>query len=219
MPHREDVVLLWIFMENIKYYEDGIIDIIKYYISIYTFKSNEELKKAVKLWDFNKEKCIEQYGHISYWDTSKITDMSNLFYNYKYFNQDLSFWNTRQVKDMNRMFSGATNFNQPIGSWDTSNVTDMESMFHIAISFNQPIGSWDTSKVINMKNMFRRATSFNKDISRWDTCKVKDMRYLFNRANYFNQDISSWVTSNVIYVNNNIFYSCRIRKEYKPEFN
>ena len=67
------------FLEKLNDYEPGLIGIIKYYIKTYTFESNKELKDAVKLWNDNKDKCIEKYGHISDWDTSKITDMSHLF--------------------------------------------------------------------------------------------------------------------------------------------
>ena len=41
------------------------------------------------------------------------------------FNQNISGWNTSKVTDMTEMFAGTTSFNQPIGGWDTSNVTNM----------------------------------------------------------------------------------------------
>ena len=64
----------------------------------YPMKDSNELRDAVKLWINNESKAITKYGHISLWDTSKVTDMSG-------------------------MFSGATNFNKDyIINWDTSNV-------------------------------------------------------------------------------------------------
>ena len=41
------------------------------------------IKEAIKLW-FSKKyknKCIEQYGHISDWDVSRVTNMNKLFEN------------------------------------------------------------------------------------------------------------------------------------------
>ena len=45
----------------------------------YQLKTNEEIKVATKLWCLEREKAIKLYGHISLWDTSKITNMSYLF--------------------------------------------------------------------------------------------------------------------------------------------
>ena len=95
------------FLEKLNDYEPEIINIIKYYTKTYTFNRNGELKDAVKLWNDNKDMCIEKYGHISDWDTSKITDMTNLFKNKEYFNQDISRWDTSSVKYMDYMFFNA----------------------------------------------------------------------------------------------------------------
>ncbi len=86
MPGQEDVILLWIFMENIKYYEEGIYQYIKDCVK-YKMLDNNELKVAVQLWKENKDECIERYGYISHWNTSKVTDMSQMFFG-SCFNQD-----------------------------------------------------------------------------------------------------------------------------------
>lgn len=44
--------------------------------------TNSTIREAVKLWCQNKrDNVILQYGHISYWDTSHVTDMNSLFAN------------------------------------------------------------------------------------------------------------------------------------------
>ena len=69
-----------------------------------------------------KQVAIALYGEIGEWNTSNITDMSQLFADKRTFNED-------------------------IGNWDVSNVTNMNCMFYRASTFNQYIGNWNTSKV------------------------------------------------------------------------
>jgi len=38
-------------------------------------KDSDELREAVKLWLDNESTAITKYGHISLWNTSKVTDM------------------------------------------------------------------------------------------------------------------------------------------------
>jgi surface protein len=125
-------------LHKIRSYEPNIYNQIIRSV-FYPMKDSEELREGVQLWLTNESIAIIKYGHISLWDTSKVTDMS-------------------------RMFGNATNFNHDIGSWDTSNVTDMSWMFNYAGEFNQDIGEWDTSRVTDMNGMFGYANIFNQDI-------------------------------------------------------
>ncbi|MGX1929132.1 BspA family leucine-rich repeat surface protein [Flagellimonas sp. 2504JD4-2] len=134
-------------------------------------------------------------GNIGNWDTSNVTNMSNMFGNSS-FNQDIGNWNTENVTNMSSMFMH-TSFDQDIGEWDTGNVTDMSSMFASNSQFNQDIGSWDTAQVTDMSEMFSSADSFNADISNWNTSNVTNMSEMFFYANSFNADIGNWDTSNV----------------------
>jgi surface protein len=139
---------------------------------------------------------------IGAWDTSSVTDMSGMFSGAISFNQSIGSWDTSSVINMSGMFSNASLFNQPIGLWDVSNVTDMSSMFSTATSFNQSIDDWDISSVTSMGSMFSTATSFNQPINTWVTSSVMDMGYMFNNATSFNQSIVDWDTSSVINMDN-----------------
>ena len=58
----------------------------------------------------NREAAIQQYGHISDWNTSQVTDMSCLFKVRKDFNENISQWDVSNVKDMEDMFCCAFSF-------------------------------------------------------------------------------------------------------------
>lgn len=124
-----DTIVLWLFMKNILYYEEGIYNIIKYYTKSYTFKDNKELHLAFDLWCDNRLDSINRYGHISYWDVSKITDMRWVCANCYYFNDDISRWDTSNVTNMCHMFFNSCCFNQDLSGWNINNVIKMDEMF------------------------------------------------------------------------------------------
>ena len=138
-------------------------------------------------------------------DTSKITNMDELFRLNDYkettlsnFNGDISEWDVSKVRDMSFMFDGSK-FNGDISKWDVSNVTDMRYMFSRSY-FNGDISRWDVSKVKNMSFMFDDShfTGANGDISNWNVSNVEDMKCMFRDSNFFG-NISKWDISNVKY--------------------
>ena len=140
------------------------------------------------------EKRIETEGNkvdLNDIDTSKITDMSNLF--------------------------ERTNFSGDISNWNVSNVKNMSFMFYRCYQFNSDISLWDVSNVTNMRDMFYNCKKFNQDISSWDVSNVTNMKFMFHGCEAFNQDISSWDVSNVRN-NDDMFYNCPIKEKYKPKF-
>lgn len=157
------------------------------------------------------------------WNTASVTNMNNMFYNAREFNQPISNWNTANVTNMYMMFNGAKKFNQPlywnvgkvtdmgfmfantdvfngdITSWRPSQATSFFGMFNNAKAFNQPIGQWGSSTglVTNMSSMFNGATLFNQPLDGWNTSKVTNMSNMFQNAINFNSSISSWDTAQV----------------------
>ena len=165
----------------------------------YKFTNNEEFKKAINLYFKDYQESITKYGIISNWDTSCVTDMSNIF-------------------------KSAIMFNEDISNWDTSNVRNMESMFQSAGEFNQDIGNWNVSNVINMDSMFCCATKFNQDIGNWDVSNVKNMDSIFMEAHKFNQNISKWKPNKDFVCDDCMFINCQIEikhlfKEIKDKYN
>ena len=68
---------------------DVIIDKIQSYV-IFTPKNNDIFRYAVHLWCDDKRSAHKLYGHISLWNTQKVTAMNNLFYLSKHFNSVIS---------------------------------------------------------------------------------------------------------------------------------
>ena len=76
------------------------------------------------------------YGVIANWDTSRVTNMENLFASIPDspialrtgWNADLSNWDTSRVITMKNMFSaGLSAFNSVLSAWNVGNVLNMES--------------------------------------------------------------------------------------------
>ena len=118
-------------------------------------ETNEELKDIIeKLVD---EQSMEDIINLNSIDTSKITDMSDLFEDMEgLIKIDMSGWDVSKVEDMGSMFKGCINLEKIIGieDWDVSNVTNMLQMFYDCELFNQDISKWDVSKVTNTSCMF-----------------------------------------------------------------
>ena len=87
-----------------------------------------------------------RYGPIASWDTSGLTNMNDLFYYNRDFNEDISRWNVSNVVDMNSTFLGAQGFNGDLSNWDVGQVRSMAGTFCNATSFDRQLGgAWATS--------------------------------------------------------------------------
>lgn len=157
-------------------------------------KTKEELRKLIK-------KELKRQGpdaDLNFIDTSKITDMSELFEGLYVGNIKIDKWDVSNVTNMGNMFRYNPEFNADLSNWNVSKVTNMYAMFYKAKKFNSALSKWDVSKVRVMRGMFNGASSFNGDISKWNVSKVKDMGWMFYYASLFTCDLSKWDVSNVI---------------------
>jgi len=176
-------------------------------IDDYIPKLNDgNIRKIVKDYlskdEYLKQQVINNYGTISNWDVSQVTNMNNLFKsdtnkNYTNFNEDISEWNVSNVTNMAGMFFRAENFNKHLNNWNVSNVTNMDSMFYFAKSFNQPLNNWDVSKVTDMRGMFYYAFNFDQPLNNWNVSNVTNINAMFYNAKSFNQPLNNWNVSNV----------------------
>lgn len=167
-------------IRNIRYYEYGIYEQILKQCS-YQPQSNDELKEAVKIWCKNREKGLEQFGHISLWDTSKITDMSSLFecnchvvvYVHdeycKHYPRD-RFWHLRQIELRHKYRPQAHECHCEL---DKINII-RSTCYCGKKNFNDNINNWNMSNVINTKFMFRNCIKFNQPLNRWQFSKLNE---------------------------------------------
>ena len=96
----------------------------------------DNIRSIANAWCEDRAATEREYGHISSWDTSFVTDMTALFQGKMRFDEDISNWNTENVLSMANMFNGARDFRgRDLSKWDTSKVANMAGMFHRAISF------------------------------------------------------------------------------------
>ncbi len=175
----------------------------------YKPKNRDQLRKlvadeSIKLWDidtslvadmsnvFSEAKQRTNFDGIETWDVSNVTDMSYIFYNCEYFNQNINSWDVSNVINMERMFAGCNSFNQPLDKWDVSNVTDMEDMFLGCFEFNQPLNTWDVKNVKTLRNTFSKCKSFNQDLSNWKLQSATNLQWMFLWCDNFNWYIWTW---------------------------
>jgi surface protein len=161
---------------------------------LYEKLTDENFKQAISLWFRSEEECKWRFGHISDWNTSRVTNMKLTFHDRLFFNEDLSRWNVSNVTSMSRMFEGAKKFNADISRWNVKQVTDMSCMFSRASEFNGDLSRWDVSSVTDMSGMFCGASQFTGigDLSRWNVNKVLDMKYMFHGSYRFNVTLIPW---------------------------
>ena len=88
------------------------------------------------------------------------TDLYRFFRGCSNFNGAIGNWDTSSVTNMTQMFNNATLFNQPL-NWDTSSVTDMSFMLSNAILFNQDISNWDINQVTNFSSFMSFTTGLS----------------------------------------------------------
>lgn len=150
--------------------------------------------------DFNKlffsEEGTWDFGELT--DTSKVTDMSEMFIGCKDFNSDtVSLFDTSNVVDMNYMFNNCAKFNGDVTGWDVSKVTNLHKTFYGCEAFTRNINDWDVSKVTDFSSTFTDCYSFNQPLDKWQLTSAITIKQMFNMCNNFNQDIGAWDTSNI----------------------
>ncbi len=138
-------------------------------------------------WFYNLENLKGIY-FLNYLNTSKVTDMSGMFYGCKNITSlDLSQLNTENVTTMKSMFAGCSSLTElDLTSFNTAKVTDMSYMFWSCKQLTTLyLTSFSTSKVKSMEKMFVLDANLSKIYvsSSFVTSQVSSAEDLFSGCN------------------------------------
>lgn len=163
-------------------------------------------------WFMECEK-LEAIDGIENLNTSKVTDMWNMFYNCKSLTSlDLKTFDTHNVLGMSYMFFGCNNLTYlNVSSFDTSNVGNMNWMFAGCWKLtNLSVSNFDMHSVRTMLGMFSSCKGLTHiDVSHFNTENVKNMQAVFqNCENLSSLDLSGFNTSKVNDIAS-MFNSCK----------
>lgn len=159
---------------------------------------------------FTKDVKRHLFGDSTYWNTSHVTNMAQLFTcclhrdnNYHDMLKDLNIqhWDVSNVTNMKCLFQSCNHFNEPLHRWNVSKVTDMTNMFYRCYAFNQPLYQWNVFNVTRMTCMFYRCYAFNQPLAMWNVSNVVCISFMFIHCRTFNQPLNTWNVSNVRYMN------------------
>ena len=146
-------------------------------------------------------------------DTSKVKNMSNLFFLSKIKEINLDTWDTSNVTNMSLMFDSSEAEKLNISNLNTKNVRSMNGMLsNLSTSGfkDLDLSKWDTSNVTDISRMFTLNYSTEKiNVSNWDTSKITKMEDAFSGAHNLKEikGIENWNTSNVKTIHNMFAYS------------
>ncbi|MFT0132781.1 BspA family leucine-rich repeat surface protein [Candidatus Enterenecus avicola] len=147
--------------------------------------------------------------NISYFDVSKVTNMSRMFSESVIPSLDLNNWDTSNVVDMTGMFSNSQIEELKISNFNTSNVGTMAGMFMESQVKELDLSSWDTSRLNNATSMFQNSQVESLNLSAWNTSNLQHMQAMFmntiaEELNLSNWNISGAETTAIMFFNSQV---------------
>ena len=120
---------------------------------------------------------------LSRWDTTLMTDVNNMFSNWK----ELRFvnvdgWKMKNVRGARSMFNNCEELRYiDTSKWNLSNLKDAENMFSFCKSLQTlDASSWDLSELENGVGMFNNCEELRYiDTSKWNLSNLKNADYMF----------------------------------------
>lgn len=108
---------------------------------------------------------------------------------------DLSQWNTSHVSDFSELFKGMTRHVSGYSRWDTGSANSMRGMFngYLGGRIDGDLSQWNTSRVTDMAEMFKEADINGIDIKSWNVSNVYSLSGMFMNAKTSLLDVSGWV--------------------------
>ena len=148
---------------------------------------------------------------VSHFNTSKVTNMFSMF---KYQTGELigiDKLDTSKVTNMSYMFYQSSVKNEDVRNFITDNVTNISYMFNGYKGEVLDLDHFNTSKVTNLSSIFSSANSLKTlKVNTWDTSKVRDFTYVFDGCSSLEDlDLSDWEDGgSTIYFSIYMFRNC-----------
>ena len=135
---------------------------------------------------FNGFTGVTSFTGLNKLDTSKVTNMSYMFYNCSVLTSlDVSGFNTSKVTNMKSMFAGCNKLTSlDVSKFNTSKVTNMAGTFANCNKLTSlDVSKFNTSKVTDVHSMFYRCYEIKTlDLSSFDTSRVTNMKGMFEKC-------------------------------------
>ena len=142
---------------------------------------------------------VKNNMNLSAHNTSKVKNMSNMFYNAQIPSVSLSGLDCSEVTDMEAMFMNASISQIDLTGLRTSKLTSMGSMFEgCQIKDNLDLSGFNTEKVTSMSSLFKNCTATGICLASFKTSNVTDMSSMFEGCSKLTSlDLTTFNTENV----------------------
>ena len=142
---------------------------------------------------------VKNNMNLSAHNTSKVKNMSNMFYNAQIPSVSLSGLDCSEVTDMEAMFMNASISQIDLTGLRTSKLTSMGSMFEgCQIKDNLDLSGFNTEKVTSMSSLFKNCTATDICLTSFTTPNVTDMSSMFEGCSKLTSlDLTTFNTENV----------------------
>ena len=182
--------------------------------------TSANINSAVRLWldtDNNNRTLVEDVygGPIETWDTSRVTDLSQVFadiprgteFSSSSNSISLEQWDVSSVTLMQGLFANTNGFSaRGMDAWDVSAVQDMSDIWKSATDFAGDVSTWNTASLQTLREAlfgYSHSNPLNATeesmpiISAWKTPSLTDMGGLFANTEFFQTNLEGWTTSKV----------------------
>lgn len=142
---------------------------------------------------------VKNTMNLSALNTSKVKNMSNMFYNAQIPSVSLSGLDCSEVTDMEAMFMNARISQIDLTGLRTSKLTNMECMFEgCQIKDNLDLSGFNTEKVTSMSSLFKNCTATDICLTSFNTSNVTNMSSMFSGCSKLTSlDLTKFNTENV----------------------
>lgn len=167
--------------------------------------SNEDWSKVFSVYDERQRYNTKYKANLisvdaNHLDTSKITNMSKIFYWLESLAElKIEDWNVSNVTDLSYLLTKTALSELDLNKWDIKNVTTLESAFSSMKQLKSlKVDEWNTSSVKSISGTFAFLSNLTElDVANWDTSQVEDAGHAFRELKFKDLDISKWDTSNL----------------------